>query len=235
MSGLDRPAVDRRARLGPVKDQGQRGTCVAFAATAGHELLRGDGEDLSEEFLHWAAKRRDGLPQQAEGTTLAAAARALAEAGQPPEAAWPYDERRDQWAASYCPPPGAEAAARTRRLAGGTALEPTAAAVRAALVAGQAVLLGVRLFATWHRPGPGGRIERPAPDAPALGGHAVLVVGYQAGADGERFVVRNSWGADWGDGGYGYLSYDYIDRYGLQALVLDPRARRSKRGGKGAR
>jgi C1A family cysteine protease len=37
------------------------------------------------------------------------------------------------------------------------------------------------------------------------GGHAVSVVGYTA----DRFIVRNSWGATWGDKGFGYASLDY--------------------------
>ncbi len=37
------------------------------------------------------------------------------------------------------------------------------------------------------------------------GGHAVAFVGYTA----DRFIVRNSWGSAWGDGGFGYASIDY--------------------------
>lgn len=45
-----------------------------------------------------------------------------------------------------------------------------------------------------------------------VGGHAVVAAGY----DDERqaLLIRNSWGADWGDGGYGWLPYEYIE-YGL--------------------
>ena len=40
----------------------------------------------------------------------------------------------------------------------------------------------------------------------SLGGHAMLLVGYDDG-DG-TFIVRNSWGADWGDRGYCRMSYE---------------------------
>ncbi len=36
------------------------------------------------------------------------------------------------------------------------------------------------------------------------GGHAVIIVGYNENG----FIFKNSWGADWCDGGYGYISYD---------------------------
>lgn len=37
------------------------------------------------------------------------------------------------------------------------------------------------------------------------GGHAVAIVGYTP----DRFIVRNSWGAGWGDKGFAYASLDY--------------------------
>ena len=209
--------VDLRPRLPSVKDQGRRGTCVAFAATAGHELLRGNDEDLSEEYLHWAAKQRDGLPRTAEGTTLRAAAAGLAEVGQPREALWPYDDRRDQWASDYAPSAVAHADAAARRISDGGAEAPVAAALRRVLDAGHAVLLGLRLFATWFKPGRGGEIELPPAGATDLGSHAILVVGYRA--DG-TFIVRNSWGTEWGDGGYGYLPSAYVDAHGVEAWFL---------------
>jgi len=85
------------------------------------------------------------------------------------------------------------------------------------LDAGRAVLLGIRLYATWFQTGPGGAIGLPAEGAADLGGHAVLVVGHRT--DG-TFVVRNSWGVDWGDGGYGYLPAAYVDAHGVEAWSL---------------
>lgn len=214
--------MDLRAQIGPAKDQGRRGTCVAFAATAGHELVRGDGEELCVEFLHWAAKQRDALPIGAEGTTLAAAAAALGEVGQPPEHLWPYDDGRDPLGPGYAPPPAASVAAAARRLLGGTVLAVAAGAVRVALDAGRAVLLGVRLFDAWFLPGPEGVIAMPSAGSRPYGGHAVLLVGYQdgEGEGGGLFLVRNSWGTDWGEQGHGRLPYAYVDAHGLAAWNL---------------
>jgi C1A family cysteine protease len=41
-----------------------------------------------------------------------------------------------------------------------------------------------------------------------LGGHAVLVVGYNHLK--QQWIVRNSWGEGWGDKGYFYLPYRYL-------------------------
>lgn len=205
----------------PAKDQGRRGTCVAFAVTAGHELARAEGTDLSAEFLHWAAKQRDGFPRTTEGTTIAAAIRALGEAGQPPESLWPYSADRDARAADYAPPANALVAASLRRFSGATAISKASGRVRDALDRGMVVALGIRLYATWYYPAADGRIAMPQSGAVALGGHAVLVVGHddRAGA-GDYFTIRNSWGSPWADGGYAALPSDYIDAHIVEAWGL---------------
>jgi C1A family cysteine protease len=45
------------------------------------------------------------------------------------------------------------------------------------------------------------------------GGHAILIVGYRndtSRPDGGYFKVKNSWGSGWGDGGYFYIGYSQL-------------------------
>jgi C1A family cysteine protease len=60
-----------------------------------------------------------------------------------------------------------------------------------------------------------GVVPLPGAGETALGGHAVLAVGYDD-AEG-RFLVRNSWGADWGQGGHFTLPYAYLTERGLSS------------------
>lgn len=62
-----------------------------------------------------------------------------------------------------------------------------------------------------------------------LGGHAMIVIGYDDSVGGGAYKVLNSWGTNWGDGGYGWISYDAFSRlvreaYTAQDVVVnDPR------------
>ena len=58
-----------------------------------------------------------------------------------------------------------------------------------------------------------GVMPMPADGDKQLGGHAVCCVGYDD--DKQCFVVRNSWGSSWGDGGYFYMPYKYMTDSGL--------------------
>ncbi|MNY65566.1 Papain family cysteine protease [compost metagenome] len=48
-----------------------------------------------------------------------------------------------------------------------------------------------------------------------LGAHALLCVGFDDAS--QTLIIRNSWGSNWGHGGYAYLPYAYVQ----QGLVKD--------------
>jgi C1A family cysteine protease len=60
-----------------------------------------------------------------------------------------------------------------------------------------------------------GEFEFPGPWDTVKGGHAVVAVGYddnrKIGKDKGALKIRNSWGTSWGEGGYGWLPYSYVE------------------------
>ena len=60
-----------------------------------------------------------------------------------------------------------------------------------------------------------GVLSMPGPDEDVVGGHAVLAVGYDD--DAKTFLVRNSWGAGWGQAGYFTMPYAYLTTRGLSS------------------
>ena len=55
----------------------------------------------------------------------------------------------------------------------------------------------------------------PSPEERVLGGHAIVAVGYddkkQIGKEKGALLIRNSWGTEWGELGYGWLPYAYVE------------------------
>lgn len=80
---------DLRAMFGPARDQGERPTCLAFAASDAHAALRQPWSPLSCEFAFYHAQRRAGRPPSS-GASLRFMLTALKDDGQPAEGDWPY-------------------------------------------------------------------------------------------------------------------------------------------------
>jgi hypothetical protein len=81
--------TDLRPLFGPARDQGERPTCLAFAASDAHAGLRADWVPLSCEFAFYHAQRRSNS-SPLQGATLESILEALRHDGQPAEAGWPY-------------------------------------------------------------------------------------------------------------------------------------------------
>jgi C1A family cysteine protease len=82
--------------------------------------------------------------------------------------------------------------------------------MRAALASGYPVVGGFSVYESFESNvvATTGIVPMPAKTEQMVGGHAILVVGYDDSKS--WFIVRNSWGADWGDKGYFYIPYLYF-------------------------
>jgi C1A family cysteine protease len=87
--------------------------------------------------------------------------------------------------------------------------------MRQCLAEGYPFVFGFTVYSAFESPAVAktGRLNVPKPAEKSLGGHAVCAVGYDDAA--KRVLVRNSWGADWGLGGYFTMPYDYISSSNL--------------------
>lgn len=96
-------SVDLRSMFGPVRNQGSRPTCLAFAASDAHAALRPGWAPLSCEFAFYHAQRRAGR-SHGQGALLSATLETLREDGQPEEAGWPYLPKVPANVAEWAPP-----------------------------------------------------------------------------------------------------------------------------------
>jgi C1A family cysteine protease len=215
------PFAIRHAQT-PAKHQQDRPTCVAFAVTALHEYLRDcriagkavSDIDLSEEFLFHHCKRLDGLAATSTGTTVAAAAVALRDEGQPLEVLCPY-RASGKGMAPLLPSAEAIADARGRTLSGLCEVDVTLSNIENSLSASNPILAVLDWYSNSYL-APLGRIGLPGLADRLLGRHAVLIVELDDESQpGECSLgFKNSWGPKWGNDGFGSFSAEYFRLYG---------------------
>lgn len=243
------PDVDVRHPDWPVRDQNPRGTCVAFGATACVECASGTEPvaDHSEQYLYWAIKTAtaDSYPDE-DGTWLEFAQDALASHGVCLEHEWAYVNAvvNPVSGETATDPTGSARASALGRRTGITLYERSPAnAARIALdalhAAQRPVAVSLPVFRDPLTPdGPTnwttlvgwlyGTVLNPPPTSIVDGGHCVCITGFVADAAepaGGFFIIRNSWGTDWGsdnpdpaggpapEPGYGTISATYVDKY----------------------
>jgi len=191
--------IDLRPMLPVVRDQGARGTCVAFAVTSCHEHVRRQDASLSEQFLYTCCKIADG--DNEEGTTVTSALRVLKQIGQTKAETVPYDHC-GQIAQVFELEIFREA--RRRRINHYSKIIPHPSVIEKYLSKEQAVISVLEVHPTFFCP-ENNVIE--IPSTPMNEGlHAILIVGYGNRSDGlPYFIIRNSWGNRWGMEGYQYF------------------------------
>lgn len=224
-TGAPAARVDLRQWCSPIEDQGRLGSCTAHAAVGMLEfyerLVHGTHVDASRLFVYAATRRLLGWTGDAGGE-LRAAMHAIALWGAPPEALWPYVETRfDQVPDGLvCAAGAAYRGTLYYRLdPAGTLPTVVLARVKERLAARCPAMFGFTVYSNLEG---GPLVPLPTRGARVAGGHAVLAVGYDdayavPGAAPGALLIRNSWGAGWGDGGYGWLPYDYV----LRGLAVD--------------
>lgn len=206
------PRVDHSAEMSPVRDQGDEGTCVAFAVACGAKEYQERIDysapvSLSPRFLYSRCKRRDGSPDE-EGTTVRVAMKVLKGEGTCRESYWPYRP----YQADNPKAGAARNAARFKEKSYARILDLTELKMSLSLqgpcVGGIQVFSGIMRTKT-------GLVPMPGKNESPLGGHAVCFAGY----DERRGLVKfkNSWGTAWGDAGYGWLRYEYLESYLMDA------------------
>jgi C1A family cysteine protease len=226
-------SVDLRQWFSDVEDQGSLGSCTANAGVGLVEYFErkafGNHIDASRLFLYKATRNL----MQVKGDTgayLRTTMGALALFGVPPEEYWPYNIAKFDAE----PPPFCYAFGQSYQAITFYRLDPPETAkdalldrIKANLVANLPSMFGFTVYSSYSQADTTGEIPFPTKGEKIVGGHAIVAVGYddnkkvtnRNGGDETTgaLLFRNSWGPDWGDGGYGWLPYKYV----LEGLAED--------------
>jgi C1A family cysteine protease len=223
-------SVDFREWCSPIEDQGRIGSCTSHAGAGIIEYYEkksfGRHIDASRLFLYKVTRNLMKMKGDT-GACLRTTMGAMVLFGVPPEEYWPYkdvEKRFDEEPPAFCyafaqnyqtikyfrhDPPGTKAEEILRR-------------VKIYLSKGHPAMFGFTVYNSVEQGESTGRIPFPSPKERIEGGHAVVTVGYDdkmkiknkygkvetTGA----LLIRNSWGKEWGEEGYGWLPYEYVLR-----------------------
>jgi hypothetical protein len=223
-----RPEFEREGLM--CHAQGARDTCSLFAVTAvaDFEAGRGSGAphpSLSEEFAIWAAKEATGKTR--DQAMFYEATRGLNVMGICRDDLMPYREKPNP---GEKPSPRALADARTRSqrwrvhwIRRWNVSRPLndgeLTGIKQAIANHHPVACGMR----WPKTMKGSEILAVPPSSQVFDGHSIALVGYDdelRRPGGGVIYFRNSDGPNWGDRGYGVVSYAYVRTYANDAIWL---------------
>ena len=207
----------------PVLNQGIEGACTGFGlSTVANYLLRKrkvvpDPTPVSPRMLYEMARRYDEWPgENYNGSSARGAMKGWHKHGVCSNAFWPYSVADPQ--------PGKLDQVMNHQRVMDAATRPLGAYYRVNhkdLVAMHSALAEVGiLFATawvhegWGRPGLDGHVPYEK-NYRVKGGHAFAIVAY----DERGFWLQNSWGEQWGEGGFAHIDYDDWLAHGTDVLV----------------
>ncbi len=194
----------------PVYDQGQTSSCtgnaIAAAVQYDHAKQLLPHNVPSRLFAYYNGRLLEDNQSWDVGAAIRDVVKGLNKYGICDEATWPFDD-----SAVVSPPSDAAYAegalhpsVEYRRLDG------TEDSLKGCLASGFPFVFGFTVYDAFESDtvAKSGVLGLPAANEATVGGHAVLCVGFDDGI--QRFKVRNSWSATWGQSGYFTMPYAYL-------------------------
>jgi C1A family cysteine protease len=193
-------------------DQGDTSTCVG-QSTAGLiqyvDIKAGEADSEitpSRLFVYFNARIYEGSTDMDSGCQIRDAIKAVAAYGECNESIWPFvvdniNTRPNE--AAYNEGVKHKPITYMR-------VTQTLSEMRSCLADGYPFIIGLTLYESFMSDATAnsGVVLLPSRNERAVGGHAMLAVGYNDAT--QMFIVRNSWGSGWGDKGYCYIPYAYF-------------------------
>jgi hypothetical protein len=203
----------------PVGRQGAQSSCVGWAlgyAARSYYARRESGSDqvppepFSPSFIYNQTKEGSC----SSGSSISSGLKLLETVGIVGLSVFPYDPKD----CSRQPTPAQLAEAKNHRIKNWARVETAQInALKAEIYQGNPVVIGLWVTSGFYQLKKGTYSDMG--ESPS-GGHALVLVGY----DDERqaFKLFNSWGENWGEGGYGWISYAAMMQKIQNAFVMVP-------------
>lgn len=210
------PSVDLRQQCPPVYDQGELGSCTGNCIAGAIQFDR-EKQSLTPDFvpsrlfIYYNERVIEHTVSQDVGAMIRDGIKSIAKIGVCSEDEWPYETQKF----AKRPPSKAFKDALAHKAVSYTRLINTLPQLKGCLASGYPFVFGFSVYESFEgqEVAKTGVVPMPQSSEKQLGGHAVMCVGYDDPS--QRFIVRNSWGPDWGLAGYFTIPYAYLTENNL--------------------
>jgi len=212
------PIVDLRPLCPEIYNQGRLGSCTAQSLAAVHQFnqMKQKAKEIfipSKLFIYYNERVMKGTVEIDSGAHLRDGIKSINELGVCPETMWPYDIKkfRDK------PTKECYDEASDHQILGYSRVAQDLNQIKGCLASGFPFVFGFAVYNFFESQemAKTGILRMPTSSERMLGGHAVGCVGYLD--DSKQFIIRNSWGSDWGLSGYFLMPYEYLTNSNLSA------------------
>lgn len=194
----------------PVYTQGKIGSCTGNSIAGILEFDRAkqqlDVWTPSRLFIYYHERLLMNTVGIDSGAQIRDGFKVISSIGYAKESTWPYD------ISMFTIPPSAEAAeeaSKYKAIQYETVVQDEHS-IKATLAEGFPIVFGIMAYTSFETKAVAqdGIMHMPDISERPLGGHCMTLVGYDD--DKLKYIFRNSWGAGWGEHGYGYIPYSYV-------------------------
>lgn len=206
-----------RAQCPPVYNQGKLGSCTANAIAGAIEYDRRKQQltdfTPSRLFVYYNERAIDHTVDSDSGVQIRDGIKSVARQGDCPEKEWPYVIAKFKTR----PPRKCYVDALKYKVVRYQRLTQTLSQLKGCIVSEYPFVFGFAVYESFETAhvAKTGHASLPESGEAVIGGHAVLGVGYDDPR--QWFIVRNSWGKQWGMNGYFTLPYAYVTDANLAA------------------
>jgi len=202
----------------PIWKQRGLGACTAHAGPAVWCHMRKQqnlpGLMPARLFVYYCERELEGTIDHDSGASIRDCFRVMADKGVPDEGLWPYDPAKYK----IKPSDAAYADAVKHRDLEYLRVNQDVNSLKACLATGYPFVFGFTVYQSFLTGvSRTGMVQLPGWFEKSVGGHAVCAVGYNSR---NFFLIRNSWGTDWGDPdipGHFWMPPEYISNGNLAA------------------
>lgn len=200
--------LSKHAAMPPVYDQGDLGSCTANAIGAAYEYetRKQSLTDFrpSRLAIYYGERYIEHTVASDAGAEIRDGMKVVSKSGVAPEELWPYVVSKF----AKKPPQSYYTVAKSHCCSSYESVEQSEAAIKSHLAAGYPVVFGISVYESFESQtvAKTGTVPMPKSKEKMIGGHAIVLVGYTSTV----FRFRNSWGTNWGRGGYATLPKGYV-------------------------